>query len=96
MRGMINVNGNNWRGININNGEKIYIIYDGNPCDLRTTLCHELIHSLLDENKVFNEEDFAYPMGKIGVCYANPVCEFNDSIVSTYSMKFIKCEGDLY
>jgi len=83
-----------WRGLNINNGEEIYLLYSEDLCELRVNLCHELLHSLFDEKQVYNEEDFTYIMSERHICYANTNCEMIDSKVSIYTSKtdFIECK----
>ena len=94
IKNWINTNGENWRGVNINKGEKIYLVYTGNPCELRKNLCHELLHTIVEVNKfsldngiIVNEEFFVDSIDDRFVCYGNPNCSFNNSIVSLYQQK---------
>lgn len=77
-------------GLNINRGEKIYLKYSGDLCQLRRILCHELTHSLID-NIIVNEEPFVDRMAERSICYANTNCEQDGDSTSINSGKYIQC-----
>lgn len=62
---------NDLLGLNVGNGEEIYIRYTGNYCGMKKTLCHEFLHSLL---RVENEEYYVELMEDSYLCYKNKKC----------------------
>lgn len=59
---------NNIAGLNVNNGEVIYIYYDDFYDWRREVLCHELLHSIIKLEESL-EEQFVGDIDKYGVCY---------------------------
>lgn len=59
----------NCSGVNLNNGENIYIEMQDNPYLFKYLLCHELLHTLFDLKDQNLEEEIVEKISKRFICY---------------------------